>query len=102
MERRQFIKSAATSDLQARLAEAIAKHKVMGASAAVFRNGAVETAAAGLINVATGVEMTTDTVMHIGSITKVFTATLVWVFDPDAGGKMRLLNTGVSAYRRVS
>src|SRR5262249_23264383 len=66
-----------SGDLQARLAEAIAKHKVVGASAAVFRNGTVETAAAGVINVDTGVAMTTDTVMHIGSITKVFTATLV-------------------------
>jgi hypothetical protein len=27
---------------------------------------------------------------------------VVWFFDPDAGGQMRLLNTGVSAYRRVS
>jgi CubicO group peptidase (beta-lactamase class C family) len=69
--------STISADLQARLAESIAKHKVVGASAAVFRNGTLETGAAGLINVDTGVEMTRDTVMHIGSITKVFTATLV-------------------------
>jgi len=70
-------KSAASGELQARLAESIARNKVVGASAAVFRNGTLETAAAGLINVDTGVAMTTDTVSHIGSITKVFTATLV-------------------------
>ncbi len=70
-------RSARSSDLQARLSDAIAKHKVVGASAAVFRNDTVETAAAGVINVDTGVELTTDTVMHIGSITKVFTATLI-------------------------
>jgi CubicO group peptidase (beta-lactamase class C family) len=29
-------------------------------------------------------------------------AGVVWFFNPDASGKMRLMNTGVSAYRRVS
>ncbi len=65
------------SDLQATLAAAIQKHNVPGASAAVFRDGQLTAAVAGLTNVATGVEMTTDTVMHIGSITKILNTTLV-------------------------
>lgn len=64
-------------ELRARLQEAMAKYKVPGASVAIFRNNALQTAAAGVINIDTGVEMTTDTVSHIGSITKVFTATLI-------------------------
>ncbi len=65
------------ADLQAQLAEAIARYKIAGASVAVFRDGKLETAAAGVANLTSGVEMTTDTVMHIGSITKVMNATLV-------------------------
>ena len=48
-----------------------------GASAAVFRDGQWEVAAAGMANVTTGVDVTAETVMHIGSITKVLNATLV-------------------------
>ena len=64
-------------DLATRLVESIAKHKVPGASAAVFRDGHWEVAAAGVTNVTTGVAVTPDTVMHIGSITKLLTTTLV-------------------------
>ena len=53
------------------------KHKVPGASAAVFRCGHWEIAAAGVTNVTTGMDVTAETVMHIGSITKVLNATLV-------------------------
>jgi len=67
----------ATDDLAARLTAAIEKHKVPGASAAVYRNGQWEVAAAGVTNVTTGVEVTAETVMHIGSITKVINATLI-------------------------
>jgi CubicO group peptidase (beta-lactamase class C family) len=63
--------------LVSRLAASIQKHKVPGASAAVFRDGQWEVAAAGVTNVTTGVDVTAETVMHIGSITKVLTATLV-------------------------
>ena len=66
-----------TDDLASRLAASIQKHKVPGASAAVFRGGQWEVAAAGVTNVTTGVGVTAETVMHIGSITKVLTATLV-------------------------
>jgi CubicO group peptidase (beta-lactamase class C family) len=65
------------SDLQLDLERAIEKYKVVGASAAVYHNRAMETAAAGVLNVTTGVEVTHDTVMHIGSITKTFNTTLV-------------------------
>ena len=67
----------ATDNLASRLAASIEKHKVPGASAAVFRAGQWEVAAAGVTNVTTGVDVTAETVMHIGSITKVLNATLV-------------------------
>jgi len=66
-----------TDNLATRLAASIQKHKVPGASAAVFRAGQWEVAAAGVTNVTTGVDVTAETVMHIGSITKVLNATLV-------------------------
>ncbi|MFN0178321.1 MAG: serine hydrolase domain-containing protein [Gemmatimonadales bacterium] len=67
----------ADPDLHALVTAAIVKFSVPGASVAVFRDGRLSVAAAGLANVATGVELTTDTVMHIGSITKVLNTTLV-------------------------
>jgi CubicO group peptidase (beta-lactamase class C family) len=66
-----------TDNLARQLRASIQKHKVPGASAAVFRAGQWEVAAAGVTNIATGVDVTADTVMHIGSITKVLNATLV-------------------------
>jgi CubicO group peptidase (beta-lactamase class C family) len=66
-----------TDTLASRLVASIQKHKVPGASAAVFRAGEWEVASAGVTNVTTGVDVTAETVMHIGSITKVLTATLV-------------------------
>lgn len=65
------------NNLQASLEEGLARHHVPGASIAVFDEGELITAAAGVTNVNTGVELTPDTVMHIGSITKVLNATLV-------------------------
>jgi len=64
-------------DLQAELNDALARHKVPGASVAVLSNGELTKAAGGVLNVNTGVEFTTDTVTHIGSITKAFTTTLI-------------------------
>jgi CubicO group peptidase (beta-lactamase class C family) len=64
-------------DLRGALEERLARHHVPGASIAVLCNGELTSAAAGLANVATGVALTDDTVMHIGSITKVLNATLV-------------------------
>ena len=57
-----------TDDLASQLAASIQKHKVPGASAAVCRDGQWEIAAAGVTNVTTGVNVTAETVMHIGSI----------------------------------
>ncbi|MEN3271454.1 MAG: hypothetical protein V7636_215 [Actinomycetota bacterium] len=48
-----------------------------GASLAVLHDGEVHEAAAGVLNLRTGVEVTTDSIFQIGSITKVYTATLV-------------------------
>ena len=64
-------------NLNARLAASIEKHNVPGASAAVFRAGQWEVAAAGVTNVTTGVAVTPETLMHIGSITKLLNATLM-------------------------
>lgn len=66
-----------TDNLASLLAESIQKHNVPGASAAVFRDGQWDVAAVGVANVTTGVDLTAETVMHIGSITKVLNATLV-------------------------
>src|SRR5262245_57959099 len=67
----------ATDTLVSRLAASLQKHHVPGASAAVFQDGRWEVAVAGVTNVSTGVDITPETVMHIGSITKVLNATLV-------------------------
>lgn len=64
-------------DLGARLAELVARHQVPGASLAVLADGEVTTAAAGVLNLDTGVETTEDSLFQIGSITKPYTATLV-------------------------
>jgi len=72
------VSGGSTADnLASRLAASIQKHNVPGASAAVYRGGQWDVAAAGVTNVTTGVEVTPDTVMHIGSITKVLNATLL-------------------------
>jgi len=85
--RRETGLGAVASDLEARLREAIARQKVPGASIALFKDGTLETAAAGVANISSGVEMTTDTIMHIGSITKVFNTTLMQLVDE---GRIRL------------
>ncbi|MEV0680604.1 serine hydrolase domain-containing protein [Actinosynnema sp. NPDC050436] len=63
--------------LPGRLAELVAEHGIPGAQAAVLVDGEVLDAAAGVLNLATGVRATTESVFQIGSITKVWTATLV-------------------------
>jgi CubicO group peptidase (beta-lactamase class C family) len=54
----------------------LAEHKVPGAAVAVLVGDEVVDAAAGVLSKATGVEATTDSVFQVGSITKVWTATL--------------------------
>lgn len=68
---------------QQRLEELAAKHVVTGASLAVLRLGSAADGAdelvevaTGVLNTSTGVEVTTDSVFQIGSISKVWTATL--------------------------
>jgi CubicO group peptidase (beta-lactamase class C family) len=46
-------------------------------SVAIVADGELRLASTGITNVTTGVEMTTNTIAHIGSITKIFNATLV-------------------------
>ena len=53
------------------------KYDVPAAAWAVLADGAVVDGAAGILNRATGVEATPDSVFQIGSITKVWTASLV-------------------------
>jgi len=59
------------------LARLIGKYDVPAASIAVFADGEVSAAAAGVLNLNTGVEATTDSVFQIGSITKLWTTTLI-------------------------
>ena len=62
--------------LQDRLADLRERHGVPGASLAVLHDDDVRTAASGILNLDTGVEATADSLFQIGSITKVWTATL--------------------------
>jgi len=65
------------ADLQAALDAACETHNVPGASAALFDGERAYLAASGIANVTTGIEVTPDTLMHIGSITKVINATIL-------------------------
>jgi CubicO group peptidase (beta-lactamase class C family) len=63
--------------LQATLDRSIAAHGVPGAVVGVLRGDERVIVASGSANVGTGVEATADTLFQIGSISKVYTATLV-------------------------
>lgn len=60
-----------------RLPGLIEKYQVPGAAWAVLQGDQVVDGAAGVLSTATGVEATPDSVFQIGSITKLWTATLV-------------------------
>lgn len=62
--------------LQTLLDETRVRHGVVGASLAVMHDGKVEAAASGLLNVDTGAQVRTESPFQIGSISKLFTATL--------------------------
>jgi CubicO group peptidase (beta-lactamase class C family) len=65
------------TELPRRLSDLITRHHVPGASLAVLAGGEVSEAAAGLLNTRTGQAATPDSLWQIGSITKVYTATLI-------------------------
>lgn len=69
------------------LADLLQRHDVPGGSVAVWHDGDELAAAAGMANLAAGIEATPETLFLIGSITKVYTATLV----------MQLVDDGVVA-----
>ncbi|WP_159500128.1 serine hydrolase [Microbacterium sp. 18062] len=73
--------SSATDDLRSwlntELARLIAAHGVPGAAVGVLIDDETIDSAAGLLHLGTGVEADTDSLFQIGSITKVWTATLV-------------------------
>jgi CubicO group peptidase (beta-lactamase class C family) len=64
-------------NLQAYADQAIVKHNIPAMSVAVWKDGVLTQAAAGCLNINTGVEATTDAIFQIGSITKVMTTCLV-------------------------
>lgn len=53
------------------------RYRVPGVSMAWMRGDEVVSAAVGVLNVGTGVEATTDSLFQIGSITKIYTTTLI-------------------------
>ena len=63
--------------LQARLPGLLRDHQVPAAAWGVLHDGQVVDGAAGLLSTATGVEATPDSLFQIGSITKLWTSTLV-------------------------
>jgi CubicO group peptidase (beta-lactamase class C family) len=73
------------SDWDGRLAALAAEHRVPGAVLGIARGDEQQIMAYGVTNVDTAVEVTAGTLFQIGSITKVFTATVV----------MRLVEQGV-------
>jgi dipeptidyl aminopeptidase/acylaminoacyl peptidase/CubicO group peptidase (beta-lactamase class C family) len=66
-----------SKDLEQRLVALITRHKVPGATIAVLQGDEIVEAAAGVLNLGTGVDATTDSLFQIGSITKPYTATMV-------------------------
>jgi CubicO group peptidase (beta-lactamase class C family) len=64
-------------DLQGWLDKSAERHGVPGAAVAVGAGGELFEAATGVVNRDTGVTTTTDSVFQIGSVTKVWTASLV-------------------------
>ena len=66
-----------TNELEQLLTDSADRHGIVGASLAVARGDELVENAHGVINANTGVDVTTDTVFQIGSITKLFTATLM-------------------------
>ncbi|WP_214417240.1 serine hydrolase domain-containing protein [Sphaerisporangium fuscum] len=62
---------------QSRLDQLRAKHHVPGAALAILVDDTVHELASGVLHRGTGVEVTTDSVFQMGSIAKIYTATLI-------------------------
>ncbi|RSM68378.1 penicillin-binding protein [Amycolatopsis sp. WAC 01375] len=62
---------------QSRLDDLRAEHRVPGATLAVLKDGEIHEFASGILHRGTGVEATTGSVFQLGSIAKVYTASLV-------------------------
>src|SRR5262245_11139197 len=69
--------SAYRTRLDQLLVELAGEHRVPGAACGLLLGDEVEVATCGVVNVATGVPVTPATVFQVGSLTKVYTATLV-------------------------
>jgi CubicO group peptidase (beta-lactamase class C family) len=67
----------ASPSLQQRLDDLRERHGVPGASLAVLRDDEIGAVASGILNIDTGVESTIESLFQIGSITKVWTTTVV-------------------------
>ncbi|HLB22883.1 MAG TPA: serine hydrolase domain-containing protein, partial [Dehalococcoidia bacterium] len=65
------------TEIQARLDEVAAKHGIPGMAVGLLSGEETLEAATGVVNIDTGVEATPDAVFNIGSVTKMYTATLV-------------------------
>lgn len=65
------------SNLQKYVDSLVEKHQVPAISLAVLKDNQLHKAASGCLNIETGVTATPDSIFQIGSITKVFTASLV-------------------------
>ncbi|HEY7173943.1 MAG TPA: serine hydrolase domain-containing protein [Micromonosporaceae bacterium] len=63
--------------LRERLPALMAEHQVPGAAIGVYADGQVIDLAAGVLSKATGVDATADSLFQVGSITKVWTTTLL-------------------------
>ncbi len=66
-----------STDFQQRLDDCIARHQIPGASLAIYQEGQLTSLAAGVLNRNTGQTVAVNSPFQIGSITKVFTATLL-------------------------
>lgn len=67
----------ALNNLQHYAEQMIQEHHLPAVSIAVWKDGQLQQGAAGILNLDTGVEATTDSIFQIGSITKVFTTVLM-------------------------
>ncbi len=75
-------------NLAQRVAEVAPRCAVPGVSIAVFRDGELHTATAGVLNSETGVLVTTDSLFYVGSVTKACVGTAIMILAEQ--GKINL------------